>query len=129
MHNSNADERDKMFSAFRNFYLRSVKVASPAFLSAMNKYSHDYEQWWMKSPPTDSLREFLRERPVIAKAGSAWVNCGFSMSDCEGNLLPTTDSSTLLEFADRLGSSLASYIRFRGEEDREIIMDDQSLVG
>lgn len=123
---SDVDERDKMFRAFRVFYADSVHRVAPAFLAGMDKYADDYERW-AEARPGDSVQQFLKERPDIAEAGSRWFQCGFSMYDAEGSLYPAEDPAVLLSFADKLGSSLASYVRFRAEEDREIVVEDAAL--
>ncbi len=127
MADTNPDHRDEMFRAFRAFYIRSIDSTRSVFLAKMDGYTDAYEQWLMKSAPTASIQDFLRERPDIAKAGSNWFSCGFLMSDSEGSLYPTEDPAALLKFADRLTRSLRSYVRFRSKEDRETVIGDACL--
>jgi hypothetical protein len=126
MPGSNVGERETMFRAFRAFYLGAVHLTAPAFLERMGEYVGDYEEW-LDSAQAGSMQQFLKERPEIAETGSQWFKCGFSMYDGEGSLLPAQDPAILLSFADKLGPSLASYVRFRAEEDGERVVDDACL--
>jgi len=126
MPDSDVAEREKMFRAFRAFYRNSVYQTDRPFVADMGKYVNDYEQWSLSSH-AGSMRQFLQSRPDIAEAGSRWFNCGFSMYDAEGTLYPKEDAAVLLSFANKLGAGLASYIRFRAQEDRELVVDDAAI--
>lgn len=115
-----------MFRAFRAFYIDAVSSTAPAFIAVMSKYIDDYEQW-LESRQAGSVQQFLKEKPEIRIAGSKWFNCGFSMYDGEGSLLPAEDPAILLSFAHELDSSLAQYLRFLADEDRETIVNDAAL--
>lgn len=123
---SDIDEREKMFRAFRAFYSTSVRRTDPPFVAGMAKYVNDYEQWLLANQ-AGSMQQFLNARPDVAEAGSRWFKCGFSMYDAEGTLYPMQDSPVLLSFANKLGPGLASYIRFRAQEDREIVIGDAAI--
>ncbi len=128
MPQADTNDRAAMFRSFRALYLKAVLYTGSRFTAATAPFAGEIVDWFGSDRSPDAVRKRIQTRAEMSRALAPWFNCGFSLSEGEGELYPAPDGSTLLEFADSLPADLADYVRFLAPEEAEPVVGDAAIM-
>lgn len=115
-----------MFRAYRAFYRDGVGATYRRFQAAAEPFARDVLRWAVASGPAGA-EEYLDRNPAVRQALGAWIECGFRITEQEGELYPAGDAAVFMEFARFLPRDLAAYVAFRNREDAQEWLGDAHI--